>query len=98
MELSVDVSGAQNTLGPSPRHFAHFVCGRPGPGFSPPAVVPNVIRLVNPSYFVLCATPANEETPFAVGHFNSLALCLLVDLGVQDGIVGALLALEANDP
>ena len=38
--LSVEPSVARNTLIPSARQWAQVFSGRPGPGFSPPAIVP----------------------------------------------------------
>ena len=39
-----------------------------------------------------------EETSFADGRLNALALCLFEGLGIRHKVVSALSALEANDP
>ena len=57
--LSVEPSVAVNTMRSSTRHWAKFFSGRPGPGFSPPTNVPNIIRKVSHSLCVRCAAPAN---------------------------------------
>ena len=54
MDLSVD----QNTLRSSTRHWAQFFSGRPGPGFSPPTIVPNITRRVSRSLCVLARSPS----------------------------------------
>ena len=52
--LYVDLSVARNTLRLSTRHWAQFFAGRPGPGFSRPAIVPNITRRVSHSLCVRC--------------------------------------------
>ena len=59
--LFVDPSVARNTLRSSTRHGARFFSGRPGSGFSPPAIVPNITRRVNRSLCVHCRVPANRR-------------------------------------
>ena len=59
--LSVDPSTAQNTLRSSTRRWAQFFSGRPGPGFSPPDIVPNIIRRVSRSLCVRCTAPVNRR-------------------------------------
>ena len=54
----MDPSVARNTLRSSTRHWAQFFSGRPGPGFSPPAIVPNVIRRISRSLCLRCTPPA----------------------------------------
>ena len=89
---------ARNTLRSSARHWAQFFSGRIGPGFSPPAIVPNITRRVSRSLCVRCTPPGKEETPFPNGRLDALALCLLKVLGLRHEVVCALSALEANDP
>ena len=59
--LSVDPAVARNTLRSSNRHWAKFFSGRPGPVFSPPALVPNITRRVSRSLRVRCTAPANRR-------------------------------------
>ena len=61
--LSVDPSVARNTLRSSTRHLAQLFSGRPGPGFSPPAIVPNITRRGSRSLYVRCAAPAKYCIP-----------------------------------
>ena len=70
--------------------------GWPGPEFSPPAIVPNITRRVSRS--LSAVRPPEEETPFADGRLDALALCLNEGLGVRHEVICALSALEANDP
>ena len=49
--------------------------------------------MVRPMYI-----PLKQETLLADGRLDALALCLLKGLGVKHEVVGALSALEANDP
>ena len=60
-ELFVDPSVAFNTLMLSARHWTRFVSGRPRPGFSPPANVPNITRSVSRSLVVCCTPPAKSR-------------------------------------
>ena len=57
-ELSVDPSVASNTLMSSTRHWAQFVSGRPRPGFTSPAIVPNITRWVGCPLVVRCTVDA----------------------------------------
>ena len=59
--LSVDHSVARNTLTSSSRHWTQFFSGRPGPGFSPPGIVPNTTRWVSRSLVFRCTTPAKRR-------------------------------------
>ena len=52
--LSVDHSVARITLRSSIRHWAQLFACRPGPGFSRPAIVPNITRRVSHSLCVRC--------------------------------------------
>ena len=45
----------------STRHWAQFFSGRPRPGFSTPAIVPNITRWVRRSLFVRCTAPAKRR-------------------------------------
>ena len=78
----------------SARHWAQLFSGRPGPGFHRPqhhAMDQSLIgRLLYGS--------RKEEASFANGHLNALTLYLLETLCVRYEVVGALSALEANDP
>ena len=60
-ELSVDPSVASKTLMSSTRHWAQFFPGRPRPGFTPPAIVPNITRWVSRSLAVRCPAPAKRR-------------------------------------
>ena len=83
----------------SARHWAQFSSGRPRPGFTPPAIVPNITRWDSRS---LVGRPLygsrKEEASFADSRLNALTLCLLESLGERHAVVGALSALKANDP
>ena len=59
--LSVDPSVARNSLRLSIRHWAQFFSGRPSPGFSPPAIFPNITRRVGRSLCVRCTAPAKRR-------------------------------------
>ena len=63
-ELSVDPSVARNTLRSSTGHWAEFFSGRPGPGLSPPAIVPNITRRVSRSLFSRCTAPPKGRDAF----------------------------------
>ena len=60
-ELSVDPSVGSNTLMSSARHWAQFFSGRPHPGFTPPAIVPNMSRWSSRSLVVRCTAPAKSR-------------------------------------
>ena len=95
-KLSVDPSVARNILRTSTKDWAYYVSGRPGPGFSPSRIVPNITRRVSRSFFVHCTSPA-KETPFAQDRLDALELCLLKGLGGRHEVVYASSELEAND-
>ena len=62
--LSGDPSVARHTLRSSTiknRNWDQFFSGRPGLGFSPPAVVPNSTRRVSRSLCVHCTPPAKRR-------------------------------------
>ena len=80
------------------RHRANAIPGRPGLGFSPPAIVPNITRRVTRSEFARCNGPPSTETAFADRDLDALALCLLEGVGVRHSVVGALPAMDANHP
>ena len=42
-------------------HRAQLFLGRPGPRFSPPAIVPNIIRRVSSSGFARCTAPEKSR-------------------------------------
>ena len=75
--LSVDPSVARNTLRFSRRHWAQFFSGRPGPGFSPPAIVPNITRRVSRSLCVRCTPPAKRRRPLRI-IVSTLSHCALL--------------------
>ena len=79
--LSVDLSVARNTLRLFTRHWAKFVSGRPGLGFSPPAIVPNITQRISLSLCCPLYGPRKQETPLADGRLDALALCLIKGLG-----------------
>ena len=80
------------------RHWVHFVSGRSGPGFSPPAIVPNVTRRVSRALIGRPLYGPRKEASFADSPLNALALCLLEGLGVRHEVVDPLSVLAANDP
>ena len=101
----MDPSIASNNLVSSTRHWAQLFSGRPRPGFTPPAIVPNITRRVNRSLVVRCAAPAKRGAAPAKRRrrlrivVSPLILCLLESLGVRHAVVGALSTLlKANDP
>ena len=59
--LSAHPSVARNTLRSSTKHWVQFYSGRLGPGFSPPAIVPDITRRVSRSLCVRCTAPANRR-------------------------------------
>ena len=59
--LSADPSVARNTLRSSIGHWSQFFSGRPGPGFSPPAIDRNIIRRVGRSSCVRCTPSAKRR-------------------------------------
>ena len=90
-------SVARNTPRSSTRQQAQFFSGRRGPGFSPPAIVPNVTRRVSRSLCVRCTTPAKRRRRLRV-IVSTLSPCLLKGPGIRPKVVCALSATEANDP
>ena len=81
---------------PSARHWAQLFSGRSRvhPTSQRPKHHPMGQPLIGRPWF----GPRKEEPSFADGRLDALALCLLESLGVRHEVVGALSALEANDP
>ena len=98
-ELSVDPSVPWNTLMSSARHWAQCYSGRPGPGFSPPANVPNITRWSSRSLVVRCTAPAKRRRRLRM-VVSTLSHCAFLRALAYDmnEVVGALSALEASDP
>ena len=89
-KLSVDPSVVRNTLRSSTKRWASsFLVGpvpdsphQPSSQTSPDGIY----------------DPRKEETPFADGRLDALALRFLEGLGVRHAVVGVLSTLDANDP
>ena len=88
VDLSVDPSVVLNAL-MSARHWAQFFRSRPGPGCSPPAIVPNITRWVSRSFVgqpLICRPlygSRKEEASFA-GGFSTLPHCAFLRALVYD--------------
>ena len=70
----------------------------PGPGFSPPAIVPTITRLVSRSGFARCTTPAKRRRRLRI-VVSTLSHCAFLRALAYDmhAVVGALLAMEAKN-
>ena len=91
-ELSVHPSVARNTLRLSTRYWARFFSGLPGPGFSPPAIVPNITRRVGRSWCVRCTPPAKRRRRLLV--VSTLSHCAFLRALAYD----MRSSVRANDP
>ena len=60
-ELLVDPSVASNTFTQSTQHWGQLFSSRPRPGFTPPAIVPNITQWVSRSMPVRCPAAAQRE-------------------------------------
>ena len=93
----MDSSVASNTVMSSTRNWAQSLSGRPRPGNTPPAIVPNITLWVSRPSIVRCAAPAKRRRRLRI-VVSTLTLCLLESLGVRHAVIGALSPLKANDP
>ena len=60
-KLPVEPSVTWKTLRSPTRYWAEVFSGGPGPGFSPPVVVPSITRRFSRSLVVRCTTPAKRR-------------------------------------
>ena len=95
-ESSVEPWFDRNTARLSFKVPSRLFGGPSGPGFVPPPICENIIRVGNRAVFGRTIAPAKVKTAFMDGRFDAFAFHLIEGLGVREvDVVGT--TLEAKD-